>query len=256
MKVQILMSTCNKKSIQDLHLNEKNIKNCIIINQFAKKYEEEKHNGYTMYSYAEKGLSRSRNRLIEKATTDIGIITDDDVTFVKDYDQIIEYAYKEHPDADIITFNVKMGDKIIGSSNYKKHNRISIMSVSSIQISFRLDSIRNKNIKFDEKFGLGSIYKAGEENIFLNDCLKNGLKIIHIPIVINEHPDVATTGEKWDENLVKAKGAFSYRVLKHFYILFLIYFTFFKYKNYKDSLSIIKFIRVYYQGLKEFKETI
>lgn len=256
MKVQVLLSTCNQKSIQDLHLNEKNIKNCIIINQFAEKYEEEKQKNYTMYSYAEKGIARSRNHLIEHATSDIGIITDDDVTFVKDYDQIIERAYEEHPEADVIIFNVKMGDRLIGSSNYKKYNKISIMSVSSIQISFRLDSIRKKNIKFDERFGLGSIYKAGEENIFLNDCLKNGLQIIHIPFVVNEHPDVATTGEKWDENLVKAKGAFSYRILKHAHILFLIYFAFFKHKNYKDNLSMIKFIRVYYRGLKEFKETI
>lgn len=33
MNIKILMSTMNKKDIEELKLNEKNISNCIIINQ-------------------------------------------------------------------------------------------------------------------------------------------------------------------------------------------------------------------------------
>ena len=69
------------------------------------KYSVHKSGNYTMYNYNEQGLSKSRNRLLENMTGDIGVITDDDISFTKDALKVIEKAYKE-TDADIITFNL------------------------------------------------------------------------------------------------------------------------------------------------------
>lgn len=254
MKVQVLMSTCNREKLQELALAKRHIrKNCVIVNQFAPSYQEEKKGSCIMYSYPEKGISKSRNRLIEHATGDIGIITDDDITFFPYYDDLLAQAYEDYPDADVITFCTKKGDQILGASKPHRHNLYSIMTVASFQISFRIASIRKHHIKIDEQFGLGSTYKAGEENIFLHDCQKLGLVVRHVPIVINEHPDEATTGEKWDEALVKAKGAFSYRILKAFHPIFFIYFLVFKHKNYREKLNRRAFIKAYRQGVREYK---
>lgn len=257
MNIQVLMSTCNKNNIEELDLDNRNIKEeCIIVNQMADKYKEEINSTIKMYSYPEKGLSKSRNRLIEHATGDIGIITDDDISFFADYNKVLENAYIKYPEADIITFCTRKGNKVIGSKKTKKHDLYSIMAIASFQISFRISSIKKYNIKLDELFGLGAKYKAGEENIFLYDCKKKRLNVIHIPEIINEHPDEETTGEKWDLDLIKAKGAFSYRILGKFHFLFLVYFIIFKYKFYKNVVSIRKFITTYMSGIKEYKRYI
>lgn len=255
MEIQVLMSTCNKNNIEDLNLEKKNIRErCIIVNQKSDKYKEEIIDTIEMYSYKEKGLSKSRNRLIEHATGDIGIITDDDISFFANYDKVLENTYRKYPQADVITFCTKKGENVIGPKKMKKHSLYSIMTIASFQISFRISSIKNYNIKMDELFGLGAKYKAGEENIFLYDCKKKGLNVIHIPVVINEHPDEATTGEKWDTDLIKTKGAFSYRVLGRLHFLFLIYFSVFKYKFYKKTVSISNFAKIYMTGVKEYKK--
>ena len=104
MNIKILMSTINKQNIEELKL--KNISNCIIINQIKEPMEKLEKNDAILYSYNEKGLAKSRNRLLEKVETDVdvGIITDDDVIFVKNYRNIVQKAYEEMKDADIIIF--------------------------------------------------------------------------------------------------------------------------------------------------------
>lgn len=255
MDIEVLMSTCNKKNIEELDLDSKNIKEkCVIINQMVDEYKEEIKDTIKMYSYPEKGLAKSRNKLIEHSTGDVGIITDDDISFTIDYDKKLQDIYEKYPKADIITFCGKKGNEIVGLKKVKKHNLYTIMAVSSFQISFRISSIKKHNIKMDELFGLGAKYKSGEENIFLYDCKKKGLNIIHVPEIISEHPDEDTTGEKWDSELIKTKGAFSYRILGNFHFIFLIYFLILKYKFYKKEVNIRKFIKVYMKGVKEYKK--
>jgi hypothetical protein len=48
-------------------------------------------------------------------------------------------------------------------------------SPSSIEIAFRLESVRDK-IEFDERFGLGSYVCGGEEWLFIRDALQSNLK--------------------------------------------------------------------------------
>ena len=92
MKIQMLISTVRMDKRSDLSLEEKNIKDAIIINQLMPKYSVHKSGNYTMYNYNEQGLSKSRNRLLENMTGDIGVITDDDISFTKDALKVIEKA--------------------------------------------------------------------------------------------------------------------------------------------------------------------
>ena len=252
MKVEMLISSCKLNKIKELSLEKKNITNAIIVNQFMPKESVQKEKNYIMYSYNEKGIAKSRNRLLEHMTGDIEIITDDDISFNKNSVEIIEKAYKEN-DADIIIFNLKKGNEIIGKNKKMIYNSLSIMSICSCQITFRSESIRKNNIKFDEKFGIGSTFISGEENIFLDECLKNNLKIIHIPLVINNHPEEETTGEIWNDKVIKSKGALMYRLHRKTYIIFLMYFAILKHKQYKKNYSFFKFIKIFNKGKKEYK---
>lgn len=251
MKIEVLMSACKVKKIDDVVKN-KNINNCVIVNQLVNNNKIDKKNKITMYSYDEKGLSRSRNRLLEHMTGDIEIITDDDITFVKDYEKIVKKAYNDNPDADIITFNIKIGDRIIGSEKSFKYNKITILKVNSCQMTFKTKSIKDANIYFNENFGIGAKYISGEENIFLSDCLKNNLIIKHIPIIICEHPDEATSGEKWSKEEIITKGALSKKLYKCD-LLYRLYMVITKYHLYKSEFSMKEFIKLYKKGRQEYK---
>lgn len=251
MKIEVLMSTCNRQNIKELDLEEKNVDTAVIVNQFAPSYKKNKCKNIVMYSYNEKGIAKSRNRLIENMTGDIEIITDDDIKFVDNYKDIIKEAY-DNNDADIIVFNMKKGDEVIGYNKKFYYNRISIMSICSCQVTFKSKSIKDKYLKFDEQFGIGSKYISGEENIFLKDALDKNLKILHVPIVINEHPAEETTGERWNEKVIISKGAFSYRSYRKIYIILLLYFSIMKYNKYKNDFSFFKFIKLFNKGKKEY----
>lgn len=216
MNLQILISTMNRKSIEDLNLESKNInKNCLIINQTNDNHIiEDKLNNNRMINYKEIGLSKSRNRCLENATGEICIISDDDVQYVPEYKEIIINEFEKNPQADIITFKIKTpeGEMFKNYSNEEfNHNKRTILKVSSIEVAFRLESIKNKNIKFDELFGLGSTYTSGEENIFLMDCIKNNLNIKYVPQIIAIH-DKESSGKILNEKAIYSKGALFYRL--------------------------------------------
>lgn len=228
----------------------------IIINQLNKKSQSE-YSQNNVYTYKEKGLSKSRNKALSHAKRDIALISDDDVRYLDNIGIIVNKAFKENPEADIITFQFMKDDNTLYKNNYKKekfwHDIYSLARVSSVEIAFRVDKIKENNIKFDQNFGLGSLFPTGEEYIFLSDALKKGLKILYIPIPILVHRDVSSGGQFFDNTLlVESKGALFYRVfgIKAYFVSFV--FTYRKYKT--ANMGLIKFYRLMLSGIKKYKE--
>lgn len=264
MSVQILMSTMGKKEIKDLRLKEKNLSfenDILIINQI---YDEnnlkiKRQKKIEMYSFKEKGLSKSRNKALElmnNNTQKLCILTDDDVTFSKNFDKKILKAYENHPDADIITFQIEddFGNKF---KKYKKksykHNLKTLLGVSSIEITFRKKSIRN--ILFDENFGLGSNYSTGEEAIFLKECHKKGLVAYFVPETIAIHP-LESSGSILDEIGLRAKGAVYFKLFGKYSFFLIIVFILKNMKLIKKEIGIIKSLKIIYNGISEYKKII
>ena len=221
MKILKVISTMNRKSIEQLNLEEKNIeKDILIINQITDESIEnktivDKANNITMLSFNERGLSKSRNRGLENSEADIILLTDDDVIYEKNCDDIIRRSFEKNKDADIITFQVKTPEGNLlkkYSENSFKHNKHSVLKVASIEIAIRKKSIDRYKIKYDENFGLGAKYISGEENIFLTDCIKKGMNVIYEPEVINIHPKECS-GNKLDLKAIYSKGALFYKLL-------------------------------------------
>ena len=183
MKVEVLISTMNLEKQQDL-LKKMCVDGSVIINQTENKHIADIKTGKNkLYSYEEKGLSKSRNRAIKNSNADICIVADDDLKYEDDYEKIVEEGYKKYPDADIIIFFV---DNIDSTRRRKirregKINFIASMKVQSVQMTFKRKSIVEKGIKFNKNFGSGAELYCGEENIFLTYCLRKGLKIYYIP---------------------------------------------------------------------------
>lgn len=255
MNIQVLMSTMNRKEIKDLELDKKNISNCLIINQTLEYLNPIKNDKYAMISYNERGLAKSRNRLLENVSDDVnvGIITDDDVEFIKGYSDIVDRAYSEYPDADIIIFKSldEYGkERRDYPSKSKKLTKKDILNVCSIEISFKISSIKN-NISFDEKFGLGSKYKSGEENIFLNDCYNKKMNIYFYNEAINIHQR-ESTGSTWKEKDIFDKGALFKRLYPH--ICYFMVVPIAIVKNRICETNFIKTIFLLLNGIKDYKK--
>ena len=163
-----------------------------------------------------KGLTKSRNNAIRIATGDVCVIADDDVRYTNEYfDKIIDSdrlgIY------DIICFKINTGD---GNPEYKNYplKQIIINSLkdhvpSSIEITFKRKLIVENCIDFDERFGLGSWLNGGEENLFVYDAIKKGLKVGFIPEYIVEHPFESTIKSfpKYAQRRVRVTGALDAR---------------------------------------------
>ena len=259
MKFQFLVSTMNKSESQVLDIVQANhlVPSATVINQTKGDCYDYEKDGVRIYSYNERGLSRSRNRALERSDADICLICDDDIMYKKDVYLDITKAFEENPAYDIIAFFVKKDD-VYALNQKEEIHEISFMqslSLMSVQIAFKRKAIIENNIRFDELFGAGSgQYICGEENIFLSDCLRKGLKILYIPIEIAALTESESTWFKgYDEIYFKTKGAVFYRMSKLLSIPLIGAFALLKYNMYKKDMSFIKAFIAMFKGLIEYK---
>lgn len=260
MKVQILLSIMNEKD-PIKKIKNMNIKNdYVIINQITDNSIKKVNivdNNNIIKSLKDKGLSKSRNLAIKESNLDIGLISDDDMYYVESYKEIIENAYKKYSDADLIAFVVEHEDKNFEKKMFKegKLNFIKSLRISSVQLTINLKSIKDNKIYFDENFGSGSKFYMGEENIFLFDCLRKGLKIYYVPKqigILKKNSDSAWF-KGYNKDYFVVKGAQFYRMSKYMYIPLILQFVFRKRKLYKDNFNIIEIVKFMLEGSREFK---
>ena len=131
----------------------------------------------------ERGLSRSRNMAIQNAEGDICYICDDDEKLLDGYEDLIVKTYERNSRFDVITFALTRKNYTYPKNQLKMGIR-EILKTSSVQITFKLNEIRENSILFDSKMGSGSGNGGGEENKFLMDCRKKGLKMLYVPEII------------------------------------------------------------------------
>ena len=174
----------------------------------------------------EKGLSKSRNRIINYCKSQYLLISDDDVdylisnimTFLNGQNENSWYAacgkvkLKGNEARDFKSY----------SNDVKRLSKIDCTRVSSVELIINMDEWRKSRVYFDEKFGLGSDFPSGEEFIFLTDIMKNGGKVCFFPVPFVLH-DPVSSGQDFFSNdiLLIAKVAMFKRVygkLSNFYI--------------------------------------
>ncbi|MGO4179660.1 glycosyltransferase [Paenibacillus sp. TAF43_2] len=194
LSIQILVSTMRQK---DFSLIEKmNIQtDAIIINQCEHyEYHEFKKNNFTVkwFDVAERGLSRSRNVALSKATGDICLLVDDDEILKDGYADVILSEFKKNPMVGLFTFNLKSIGNVSKRYINKQRKRLrffNIMRYGSARIAFRRSSIINRRICFAPNFGTGASISCGEDSLFLHDCLQKGIIAYSSPEYVAEIDD-------------------------------------------------------------------
>ena len=156
-----------------------------------------------------KGLARSRNIALENATADLLVITDDDNRYDTAAIELIRNAFEKHPTAGLIQFQaLSMEGKPLRNYPafpYAYETRPRGTYFCSVELVMR----RKANLpRFDERFGLGAALGCGEEEVFVHEAVKRGVKMIYVPQPL-VRTDGATTGGRFltDAAVQRAKGA-------------------------------------------------
>lgn len=212
-----------------------------------------------MYSVTERGLTKSRNMAIEKATADICMLSDDDERFCENYRQKICRAYNMLPQADVIIFKVTDEGGNVADKPQTFPDKVmrlkfpQTMHVASWQISFRRKSLIESGVRFDELLGAGSGNGAQEELKFLLDCERAGLKIYYVPFEIAR---VQRTDSTWfggfDESFFEQRGATT-RYILGFWLssLYAVYYVLKKHDKFEISAG--KALAATFKGIFENK---
>lgn len=187
MKIEVLVAAINQN---DYSLLEKmKINSDVIVGNQCDKNNIEifTYNGYNVkyLNFNERGVGLNRNNALMRATGDICLFADDDMEYVDNYCDIVQTAFHQYPDADIIVFNLEeVVPKRYVIKKVEKVGYLNYLRYGTARIAVRLKSIKENGIYFNQCFGGGTEHCHGEDNIFLTECLKAGLKIYAIPEVI------------------------------------------------------------------------
>lgn len=164
-RLQILLATMNQKN--DELLDKMNVNsNIIVCNQnaesFNKKIYKKKDYNVEWYDFSEKGVGLNRNNALMRASSDICLIADDDVTYVDDYENIIIRVFDENPNADVILFNIYSDSK---NKRFICHNKMNINRYNcgrfgGVRIAFKRTKVIKNSIYFNLLFGGGAQYTS------------------------------------------------------------------------------------------------
>ncbi len=157
----------------------------------------------TVIAVAGQGVSRNRNAAIAKATGEILLFADDDLTLLThNYAALCRYFAAE-PKVDFICGRVADPQGNLRkrySETGKAATRFNLGKVGTPELAIRRMRVGSKGLKFDEGFGAGTPLALGDEYIFLADCLRAGLRGRHLDLVLAIHPAESSGTVNTDEN--------------------------------------------------------
>ena len=186
MKLEILLATMNQTD--DRVLEEMAVQTDVIVcnqNTAVSGYRKYEREGHTVrwYDFQEKGVGLNRNNALLRATADICLLADDDVRFDDNYEKTICDAFARYPEADMILFNIRSanGEKRYKGQAVKRVRMHNCGKYGAVRIAFRRMSVAKSAVCFNQLFGGGCMFNAGEDTMFIRDCLRKGLRILAVP---------------------------------------------------------------------------
>lgn len=254
MTLDVLLSAMHLEGYK--YINSLNITgNCVIINQCKKTDSQvisDNNRKITYIETTDRGLSKSRNMAIEHSSADICIFCDNDVEYLEEYENFILEEYQKHPEYDMIIFHVE--SEINPVPCYPSPRKIGYLTsgkIISYEISFRRDSIRN--IRMDERIGAGTKYRMGEENAFLYECLRQGLKIYYIPKKIAKlRYEPSTWYSGFNQDFFISRGASFQAMTSHYSLLLIAQYAIRKYPLYRNYVSFFSAVRYMLDGKRSY----
>ena len=188
MTLELLVSAMNKEPLaqaQEMQIDS----DAVIVSQGDHyDYQELDYNGHKLRYFAmkERGVGLSRNHALMRAEADIGLFADEDIVYQPGYAEAVLKAFEEHPEADMLLFNVKAmpGRETYHISEFGRVRWYNCGRYSTYSCAVRIEKIHRHNITFSLLFGGGAKYSNGEDSLFIQECIRKGLKVYKVPVQI------------------------------------------------------------------------
>ena len=262
-KLEVLVTTMHQKDVSKY--SEMNLQtDAVIANQADREnFEILDVNGSTVkfITTATRGLSKNRNIAISNIG-DSGLImfSDDDLKFYEGYKDIIVKEFENHPEAEAIKFNINcISERKISMKPIKafyKPTRMDVTSWGVWGLAIKTASLKEKSLKFNERFGTGTENFCGEDSIFLQELFKKNISLYASPRYI---ADIDQTNSTWFEGYNEKFFTVAGMIINEIYPILsyaLVIRSAYKANKRKTStLSFWQILKFYYKGiLKNIKE--
>lgn len=171
--------------------------------------EKLRRDDFEIVTSATRGLSRNRNIALAAARGEILLIADDDVSYTPAQLCSVIEAFGSYPEEDILTFRYvsENAPKRYPDHTFPLDHPAKGYYPTSFEIAIRRSSLP-PDLRFDENFGIGALFPCGEEDLFLLEARRRGLRERFLPITICRH-DGDTTAARilHSEGFVMTRGA-------------------------------------------------
>lgn len=257
-KVEVLVASMNRTNTS--LYNEMNIQtDAVIINQcdrFERTVLTINGNELKFYSFNERGVGRSRNHALMNSSADICMLADEDMIYVDGYEKIVLRAFKKNPKADMILFEIESLNPEKKCVVIKKNARITLfngLKYGACRIAFKREKVIRSNIWFSLMFGGGAKYCAGEDSLFIYECIKKGLKLYTCKEKIADvKQDTSSWFTGYGEKYYKDKGALCAAMTPRYSKLLSIIFAAKGYQEYKSKYKFMQIVKLMFDGVDDY----
>lgn len=168
-------------------------------------------NGHTIkvVEISSRGVGINRNTGVIHSSADILLFADQDMIYEKGYATAIEKEFAMHPEADMILFNIQVGEerKTYENLNWKRVHWYNCGRYGAVSFAIRREKLLESRVMFSQLFGGGAKYSAGEDSLFLKDLMDRGIRVYASPTLIGREEEGDSTWFKgYDEKFFFDRG--------------------------------------------------
>lgn len=257
MKIEVLLSTMyqtDRSIIKKCNIHS----DVVVINQCDSSNEEEWKIGdkyrCKWIDSKDRGLSNSRNLAIEKAQGDICLLCDDDVVYKDEYCEIVEKAFEEIPDAEVIVFDIdEIGTSEKRTKAKKIHKLNRLKTYGSVHVAFKRECLEKNNISFDPLFGAGSnMYAMAEDALLFREFAQKHISVYVYPATISTvYFESSTWFKGYNEKYFFDTGAYLQCAYPKLGRILMFYYPMRLHR--KSKLSIREILRCILLGMQGYK---
>lgn len=211
MRLEMLISAVNTNPAELLNKMKPEC-GAVLVNQCDRDAEEQlivNSNEVHVIYRNERGVGRSRNLALAKATADILLFCDDDIEYVEGYASGIIEEFATHPEADMIIFNLEVCKErqTYWNEGFHKVHWYNRGRYGACSVAVKRDKLKDSGVVFSELFGGGAKYSNGEDSLFLKECADAGIKIYASDVLIGrEVPGESTWFKGYNEKFFFDRG--------------------------------------------------
>jgi Glycosyltransferases, probably involved in cell wall biogenesis len=253
--VQVLASVVDReprKLVEEMHIET----DAIIVNQ-CDHYEAECfcHHGRNIrvFHMAERGVGLSRNTALMRADGDICLFSDQDIVYETGYEQKILQAFSECPSADMIVFNIEVGEerRTYHNTEKKRVYWYNCGRYGAVSFAVKREKLLESGVTFSLLFGGGAKYSAGEDSLFLKQFMDKGYKVYASPVTIGREKEGDSTWfSGYHEKFFYDRGVLYYFLYGHLARLWALRFLLAHRDKMCREISVKKAYRVMREGIR------